>query len=58
MIPDEPYTIRITNPNGDRIGLTLPWDADIEGWIEKLRVILTWATFDPETIREYLKEEE
>jgi len=38
------------------LSLTLPWDANIEDWIDVFKIILTHQTFTPQTICELFDE--
>jgi hypothetical protein len=37
--------------------LSFPQDCDIHEWVEQLKLILVWATFSPDLIKEVLPEE-
>ena len=40
------------------IELTLNWDADINDWKDTFKTILTYQTFDPQTIEELFYQEQ
>ena len=52
------HLITVKNPDGEEIILSLPWDANLDDWMEKFKVILLWLTFDEQTIDETLEQEE
>ena len=39
------------------ITLSVHWDSGADEWSRAFRAILTWLTFEPETIDEILKQE-
>lgn len=51
------YHIIIENSDGEKLDLTIHWDAGIEEWLRLFRVILYWISFDGDTIKEYLPDD-
>ena len=49
-------TITVTNEEGDELKLTLASNADVNEWLSIFRIIMLWLTFAPETVNEYLPE--
>lgn len=48
------HSITITKETGEKLDLTVDWDADIWKWGHLFRVILQWISFDNELIDEIL----
>ena len=51
-------TITVTNEEGDELKLTLASDCNANEWLSSFRTIMFWLTFIPETIDQYLPENE
>jgi len=48
----------IVNSNGKRIEVSFPWDSDAWEWANAFKVIMTWATFHPNTVDKVINTEE
>jgi hypothetical protein len=53
----ESISIRATN-GSESIELSFPQDLDVYEWIEQLKLILLWATFPMDLIKEVLPTED
>lgn len=52
------YKIEITSPEKEKLTLEVHYDADVYGWADIFKTIMTWVTFDPRTIKEIIKDDE
>ena len=51
---NKPIRIKVTNPLGDELELTAPWDSDAEDFSNIFRTIMFWLSFHIETVNEVL----
>ena len=55
---EEPkFTITVENPDGDKLIMTVDEYAGVFDWGNKFRALLTWVTYQPDTISNLLKGE-
>jgi hypothetical protein len=54
----KPHEITVIDSEGDKLTLTICWDADIYEWQDKFKVILKWLTFGDELINDIFCDDE
>ena len=48
----KPHEVTITNSDGDKLSLTIHWDANIYEWQDAFKVILKWLTFHEDQVHD------
>ena len=56
MIDPKPYTITVTNTDGDPMSIEMYWDANFGDWMHTFRTIMYWLVYPEKLIKEYLGE--
>lgn len=51
---DKKICLTVTNPDGDSLTQTLPWDANLSDFVTACRIVALWLTYSPATIDDYL----
>lgn len=52
------YIITVKNTESEEeITLKVNWDSNLEDWKQHFSTVLSWLTFQPETIKELFNEE-
>lgn len=54
----KPHEITVVDSEGNKLTLTICWDADIYEWQDKFKVILKWLTFGDELINDIFCDDE
>jgi hypothetical protein len=54
----KPHEITVIDSEGDKLTLTICWDADIYEWQDKFKVILKWLTFGDELVNDIFCDDE
>lgn len=54
---DKTFTIKVTNPEGEKIIQTINPESDIYSWAKLFKVILNWVEFQEDTIKSILRGE-
>ena len=47
-------TVTVTNSDGDKFSLEVPWDASMEDMAHAFRTLMFWLTWSPATIDEII----